>query len=241
MSKRFRVILTLLILVLSIFIIAFCNQVKAAGLIVSDPGTYNYLSGIDKKAQQQIEFSQKLQESTLITKESLTGNKKIGYGINNSKSLFSDYFVLSDNNFGEKAVNVSRNLDLAMSDEQVKRDYQQKNLKSSLILSELIINTAKSRGAEILSLSSASDSSDRTKEAIDIQNRILLEILLEVRNTNLILANLLKNQSSQNYIGNPEDLKKRESEVSDYFSGKNGLSRKLFNKNTSGTFSRMSN
>lgn len=235
-------------LILSILMIFLTNTSLFAAMVVTDPGTYTYLSGMDKKLQEQLSFSQKLQEVDLEIRNKLSGNKKVGYGINSNYNFFNDYFLLpSTTQKSEKISIILKSLEsiyqpvtLKINDDLDKRKYQQNAIKSSLVLSEMIINSSKQRGIEISSLSAEVDNNNSIKEAIDVNNRILLELLLETRNSNLLLANLTRAMAAKEYVGEIITDPEKEEEVKDFYNGKSDLGNSIKKVPTRGKFSTLS-
>lgn len=226
---------------LVVIIVCFISEQSRATMVVTDPGAYNYLNSLDKKSQDQLGFLQKLQEINLDIKNNTSGNKKVGYGINNRYSLFTDFFLLQDNQRkSDRLPVVTRFLEstypvvtLKNSDDIEKKKYQQGNIKSLLILSEMMVNNAKQRGVEISSLSTDVDSSSNIKEALDVNNRLLLELLLELRNTNLLLATTARATASRDFGGDILIDGEKEAEVKDLFNGQGDVSN-IIRKTTKG-------
>lgn len=207
---------------------AFCG-----GMLVTDPIQYNYLIAIDKKQQESLVFLQAIQDANLEIKDAIRGNKKMGVGMVTNYAFYHDFFSLpSHTQKSEKAVFISRNIETLyppikvsnLSQERVKRDqYQQNTLKSAFILSEMVINSTKQRGGDIISLSNDIDNNVTLKQAMDVNNRLLLEILLEIRNSNLISANMMKITASANFKGDIIYDPKEGEEIKDFLSGKSRL------------------
>lgn len=219
-------------------IISFISSAAAQTMVVTDPGAYSYFTGLDKKIQEQLGFAQKIQDAELEIKRSLTGNKRIGYGINNSTILYEEFFQLRDrmsldfkqnNQSSDKPTAIAKNLDIIFPPLKVKipndknknkaeaeinkKTYHQNTLKASIIFAEMILSSSKIRVLQITSLANDIDGTTQIKEAIDVNNRLILELLLESRNTNLLLANLIKSQAAKDYEG---------SSVADYSEDDNG-------------------
>jgi hypothetical protein len=200
-------------------------SVNAQTMVVQDPGAYAYLNGLDKKSQEQLEFLQAIQEVDLVIKSALTGNKKMGNGINSSLLAYNDYFILS-NNFGsrrgvglkEAPQAIMKDIDLVFSPKSIKvspnhnnkieeayfnkERWVSDNIKAGLIISEMILNSSKSRIPQITNFGNDIDTTTTLKEAVDFNNRLVLELILEIRNANLLLANMLRSQNSRSYEGN---------------------------------------
>jgi hypothetical protein len=198
-------------------------QCLAQTTVVTDPGAYSYFNGLDKKSQEQIEFLQKIQDTELALKSSLEGNKRIGYGVNNSLSFYDDFFILKESDqkqniqLGDKPSAISKNLNLLFPIEKFKipndsnkskneivfkkKAFQQQSIKSALIFAEMISNNTKYQLSQVSALAGDIDGTNTLKEALDVNNRLVLELLLEIRNTNLILANLVRLNAAEKFEG----------------------------------------
>lgn len=217
-------------LILAIIFIIVSHTAKAS-MVVTDPGTYSYLTGIDKKQQEQLQFLQSIQDSTLEIKSNINGNKRIGYGINNTQNFYNDWFSLpGSSQQNQTPINIIKNLDLTFLPVKIKVDndfsrknYQQNAAKLSMILSEMVISSAKQRSSEITALASEIDAATKLKESIDVNNRILLEILLETRNTNLLLATAIKANLSKDFVGSLMPDNQEPDKVKDFMEGTSDL------------------
>lgn len=196
---------------------------KAQTTVVTDPGAYAYLGGIDKKLLESLEFLQEIQNLETSIKNSLSGNKKIGSGVNSSLINYDEFFLFSNNlptkkSLGSKdrAQLITRDLDVlfpavkfqiseeknkAQEIELRKKKWQMDNIKLSLIFSEMILNTSRNRISQITALGNDVDSTTSIKEAMDVNNRLILELLMETRNLNLLLAHQLRLQSGKDFQG----------------------------------------
>ncbi len=249
-------------LILSFFVIS--SSALAQTVVVTDPGAYTYLNGLDKKLQEQLEFSQKVYDSNLAINSSLSGNKKSAYGINNNLISYEEYFQIKASALAEAKISqaaekpdqISRQIDvtfpyfkvsISSSDSKesadiTKKTYRAVSAKTTLVFAEMILNTSKNRVNQIRSLANDIDSTSTTKEAIDLNNRLLLEIITEVRNNNILLANYIKSQTSNSYEGpittsylaNPDNSR----EVDDLFSGRSSLGSSLMRPSEGGKFSK---
>jgi len=232
----------ILVIILSVF-----SYAAKASMVVTDPGTYSYLTGIDKKQQEQLQFLQSIQDSTLEIKSNINGNKRIGYGINNTQNFYNDWFSLPGSSQpNQTPINIIKNLDLTFLPVKIKVDndfhrknYQQNAAKLSMILSEMVISSAKQRSSEITALANEIDGATKLKESIDVNNRILLEILLETRNTNLLLATTIKANLAKDFVGSltPDNSDSGKDKVKDFYEGKDDLSHSIKRSSGSGRFS----
>lgn len=215
-------------------------QAAVAATVVTDPGAYGYLTGIDEKEQEQLEFLQSLENYTISIDNNLSGNKQIGYGINNNLMLYDDYLTLTlPANKSDKPSTISKNLELiyptvkvAKTKDFEKRKYQQSSLRATLLFSEMIINSSKQKVSQLTSLASDIDGTNKLKEAMDVNSRLLLEILAELRNTNLLLAQVTKSQAARDYSGIVEIDYDEKNKSEDLLKGEGSLGSSI--SNTSG-------
>lgn len=237
-----------IIILLITFIILLQSRIVAASTVVTDPGAYSYLTGIDKKEQEQLEFLKSLETYNISIDNSLTGNKQIGYGINNNFLLYDDYIALTlSPSKSDKPAVISKNLEIVYpaikvkpSAELERRKYQQASLRASLIFSEMIISSSRQKISQITSLASDIDGTSKLKEAIDVNSRLLLEILLEARNTNFLLANLTKSIAAKEYSGGFVIGSEERDKAEDFFDGEGNLGSGISNPSgRSGKFTKL--
>jgi len=239
--KRNSIILILLACAFNI------NSVLAQTMVVTDPGAYQYFNGLDKKAQEQLEFLQRIQDGDLAIKSTLSGNKRIGYGINSNMISYDEFFQIRNvmfagqaNQTTDKPTAISKSLDLIFppikvkipnvtSGKQdnsfVKKAWQQNNIKTSIIFAEMMLSSSKTRISQIASLANDIDSTTTVKEAMDVNSRLILELIVETRNVNLLLANLIKIQSSKDFEGlvTPDYSQDGGGDVEDLIRGRSAL------------------
>lgn len=214
-----------ILLIINIIILQI-SSAKAAS-VVTDPGAYSYFSSIDEKMQEQLEFLQSLEDYNISIDNSLTGNKQIGYGINSNLLLYDDYLSLTLSPYkSDKPAIISKNLDIIFpalkvkqSSDLEKRKYQQSSLRASIIFAEMIISGSKQKISQITSLASDIDGTTKLKEGVDVNSRLLLEILTETRNTNLLLANLIKAMASKEYTGSLQIEAEEKDKAKDFLNG----------------------
>ena len=250
--------------ILILVFVVFSSSALAQVTVVTDPGAYAYFNGLDRKLQEQLEFSQKIYDSNLSINSVLTGNKKSAYGINNNLISYEEYFQIKTSALAEAKISqpaekpeqISRQLDvtfpyfkvsISSSDSKesadiIKKTYRAVSAKTTLVFAEMILNTSKTRINQIRSLANDIDATSTTKEAVDLNNRLLLEIITEVRNNNILLANYIKSQTANTYEGpittsysaNPDNSR----EVDDLFSGRSSLGSSLMRPSEGGKFSK---
>ena len=199
------------------------DSLFAAAMVVSDPVAQQTLGDIYEKNLQASEkltaielFTSKMNDNTEQIYTTLAGNREYCSAVTNSSIFYHDYFKLNNENLPnlKNSSNPSRQIlnFLGSVYEQVKipsedsqkyqkQQYQQACVKSSLILSERVIKNISQRNTEISGLADESDSTINLKEAMDMNNRLLLEILVELRNNNLLLASSLRSKSSVDFKG----------------------------------------
>lgn len=250
--------------ILFLFLLLLPQLAEAQTIVVTDPGAYTYLNGLDKKLQEQVQFLQKVQDVSLSTNSALTGNKKSAYGINTNMISYDEYFqiksaALSEARIpqpAEKPEQISRQIDVTFpylkvtaptaSDSKeaadiIKNTFRALAAKHALVFADMILNTSKTRIYQIRSLANDIDSTATTKEAIDLNNRLLLEIITEIRNTNLLLANYIKSQTANSYEGQISAVYSPNSNtaknVDDLFAGRSALGSSMMRPSKGGKFS----
>jgi len=251
------------LLLTSLFVI-ISSRIFAQTIVVTDPGAYTYFNGLDKKLQEQLEFSQAIQDANLSINSALSGNKKSAYGINSGMISYDDYFQIRSsalieaklNQPAEKPDQISRQLDITFpylrvsvssdqkdSVEAAKKSFRAASKKSSLVFADMILNTSKTRVSQIRTLANDIDSTSTTKEAMDLNNRLLLEIITEIRNTNILLANYIKSEVSESYDGSVTTTYSGNSniskDVSDLLKGTSELGSSMMRPSKGGKFSNM--
>lgn len=221
----------------SVFIISAQSFSANAATVVTDPGNYGYLTGIDSKLQEELGFLQKLQDLDISINSNVSGNKQIGYGVNNNLLLYDDFLSLTLSPYkSDKPATISKNLDVVFPAAKVKQNndldkkkYQQSALRASIIFSEMVISSAKQKISQITSLASDIDGTSKLKEGVDVNSRVLLEILVEIRNTNLLLASLTKALASKEYLGNLTAETEEKDKTKDFLKGEGELGASISN------------
>jgi hypothetical protein len=225
-SKLIRSIkLAILVIVLDLITL---NQ-SIANMIVSDPGAYNYFTNFDKDDKKSLELLQNLNLSNDAMKMNLTDirnsvNKESSYFLKptdledyitfyypyNQGTRSYSYFTLNpksdssrerryfrqltdllDQTFPEVKVGDNRGLE--------KQEWIQNNLRHAIIVARTISGSAGKRGGQISDL--AEKETHSLKEGVDMSNSILSEILVELRNSNLLLARLTEIIATKDYVG----------------------------------------
>jgi hypothetical protein len=203
------------------------NQVFANGMFVSDPMAHSHiiesiseLNELKQKAETQIK------ELTGI-KEQMSGISNIGDGINFDNPLskleaLSDNplstirnSVVEDSNIGKINYNnrdsISTGLDQVFAPikqgedvfkhDELKADYKQVALKSTIISSEKIIADAKDRSERIRKLINKINQATSIKESQDLTNLLLAEQLLQQEQVLILMAESAKSEAAQKYHG----------------------------------------
>ena len=83
----------------------------------------------------------------------------------------------------------------------LRRDYWQKSLKSSLELSETLINHSGSELERISALAANIDTTSTVAEKLDLSNRISVESLTLLQQILVLMAQLARAESSAKYVG----------------------------------------
>ncbi|MBT4989367.1 MAG: hypothetical protein HOM96_02365 [Rickettsiales bacterium] len=97
--------------------------------------------------------------------------------------------IFSNNKFGSS------------STEPLRKQYRQRSYKSALETAETHVNNAADRIDQVASIVSLIDVTQTQKDAIDVNNRLMAEMLVEVQKTNLLLAQIVRVNSSTFYHG----------------------------------------
>ncbi len=225
-SKLIRSVkLAILIIVLDLIGI---NQ-SIANMIVSDPGAYNYFTNFDKNDQKSLELLQNLNLSNDVMKINLTDiknsiNNKSSYFLRstdiedyiafyylyNQKTRSYSYFTLNPKNDSSREKRyfkeITNLLDQTFPEVKVgdnrgleKQKWIQNNLRHAIIVARTISGSAGKRGGQISNL--AEQETYSLKEGVDMSNSILSEILIELRNSNLLLARLTEIIATKDYVG----------------------------------------
>lgn len=252
--RKFHIILIAFTYVLNI------KTAEAQTMVVTDPGAYTYFTGIDKKLQEELGFLQKIQDADLQIQSSVSGNKKMGYGVNSNTTAYDDFFQLRnamsiDPNAqaSEKPTTIAKNLDLIFvplkvkipnnpssktDNTMAKKSYQQNSIKAAAIFSEMILSGSKSRVSQIKALANDIDGTSTLKEALDVENRLIIELLIEARNTNILLANMTKIMAAKDYEGSiiADYTQEDENNVDDLIKGRSGLGVSMMRPSKGGKF-----
>ena len=86
--------------------------------------------------------------------------------------------------------------------------YHGDSLKSALQISESTINSFPRSVEEVSVLTQSSDSTQSIKEAADVQNRVLVEILIQQQKNNMLLAQLVRAIASEKFRGTTQSASK---------------------------------
>jgi hypothetical protein len=226
MNKLIRSIkLVILVIVLDLM----TTTQSIANMIVSDPGAYNYFTTLDRNDKQSLELLQNLNSSSLDIKTNVSDVKnsvknkfsyflkptdiedyiKFYYPYNRSTQSYS-YFTLNLQNDSPKEnyyfKELADLLDQTFPEVKIgdkhgleKQEWIQNNLRHTIIVARTIYGSAGKRGGQISDL--AEKETHSLKEGIDVSNSILSEMLVELRNNNLLLARLTEIIATKDYVG----------------------------------------
>lgn len=195
----------------------------ALSLVVSDPGVYARMATELKELKKHFEVLKQQLEKAKEIQEAVTGNLKRG------APIIEDLKELQDIAEGltKGAVNLP-NVDLEDYDlkniedlkdviekvyeregdifdqgqnSQQRKDYQQRTVKGALESSEIIIAKTDDRLEKIGSLVNAIDSTESLKDAVDLNNRLLGEILMVQQQLLLLQSQYVRANTAMNYRG----------------------------------------
>tara|TARA_R110000868_G_scaffold138329_1_gene352300 strand:- start:23741 stop:24523 length:783 start_codon:yes stop_codon:yes gene_type:complete len=207
-------------IVLTFLILA--TQVQA--LVVSDPGAYTRLIQQIQEAQKiYTEVKKQVQEVQRVYKN-LEGNLKRGVGSlrdirrikGNIERLIPSLYRLSLPDGTEIDPSLSEDIGKAIDQifisptanpkeaeltEEQQRVYRQRALKSSLSFSESMLADVNKSLEQFESLAAQIDETEKLKDAQDLTNRYLQEILTGQTKVIMLLAQLARAEAALNYQG----------------------------------------
>ena len=208
--RKFLTILTLLLI-----------SSKAHAVLCTDLETHSKLAGIDRQLEKQSSLLTASEELLSDIKQAVEDNLQQTSAILSNNSFNSD---LSDikirdltpdpklqmisqrlkQQYPDQDVPISEN-DIKISHDKIIKAQQsqikQAELQQSIIYSSHLLNNSQTRKQEIENLILEADQKNNSKQSVDFGNKVLLEILIELRNNNLLLASLVRNQAKQEYKG----------------------------------------
>ncbi|MDD2840229.1 MAG: hypothetical protein PHY80_03845 [Rickettsiales bacterium] len=199
-----------------VLLLSITNNAYAivGGTAVSDFEAHKKLNTIDQHLIEQKELIDSNSKIFTEIKDSVIGNSINTYSVisnNNSSGLISDIKV-PDILEGNKITIINKNLDklyplqnLSVSEDMANKarqqQQQQAELKQIIIYTTNIINNSETRDSEIEILARENDQTKRLKEALDLQNKIALENLVELKKNNILLALKLRSEAKESYSG----------------------------------------
>ncbi|MBN8828994.1 MAG: hypothetical protein J0H68_09840 [Sphingobacteriia bacterium] len=201
--------------------LAFEANSLVGAKVVTDPGSYTRFASQLESLNRLRAEAQRTYNEIKDMRSSMQGNYGKGAGLDSNirkmrndvvnqipvlQSFVSgkeDYDISGYESINAELDNIYVPMSKAMSSESepLRKEYQQKALKSSLINAERILNNADKRFGKAEKLARQIDSTSNIKEAQDLTNRLLMEItliLMEMSNTN---AELARAEASSKYVG----------------------------------------
>ncbi len=94
--------------------------------------------------------------------------------------------------------------------EPLRRKYHSDSLMSALQLSEIVINNVEENLDRISNSASSADTSNNIKEALDVNNSLLVQVVASLNQTNQLLAHLVRIQSAKDFRGEYDSAEKLE-------------------------------
>ena len=185
------------------------------GSLVHDPAVFEFLKNdVDKHIREQTEIISSNRDILDEMSDSLTGNSADSYTILSNQSFGHDIlsvripYLMKE----KKLKSIERELNknypeqrLEFSKESMKKGRQQRQrqseLKQAIIYSTDIINNSKTRSSEVESLVREVDQKTTLKQALDLNNKIAIENMIETSKNNLLLALLLRVKAQEFYKG----------------------------------------
>jgi hypothetical protein len=194
---------------------------QAKSLVVSDPGSYARMAQSLQTLKEQITVMKEQFTELQNINSAVTGNLKRGKGI------FRDLGKLRDlSSKMTKSVHSLPHMDLDDYDlqniedlqdaldqiyvnetdvlkrgqtEQQRKQYQQRSIRSALEGAEVLISLQDERLNKIEELASEIDNTETLKDAMDLNNRLLGELLLVQQQALLINAQYIRAEQAVNY------------------------------------------
>jgi len=190
-------------------------------LVVSDPGQYARMATELNELKKHFEALKDQLEELEDLNSSLSGNLKIGSGMgrdlakllglseNMTKGLHSLPHMELDDYDLENIEDTQKVLDkvytkeesilAATQTEKQRKDYRQRSIRAALEGSESLIALQQERFKKINELADEIDNTETVKEAIDLNNRLLGEILMVQQTALLLQAQYVRAEQSLKY------------------------------------------
>ncbi len=91
--------------------------------------------------------------------------------------------------------------------QRVKNAFGQRSAKSSLESAELYIQTYPDKLQEFSDIAMKGNETKSLKDSVDVNNRLIAELLMEQAKTNLLIAKMMKLQALKNFTGEDHNAK----------------------------------
>lgn len=210
MKKRF-----ICISFIALFLVVNYNAYAiVGGTAVSDFEAHNKLNTINKSLTEQKDILNSSGKILTEIRDSMLGNSNNTYSVisNNSSSGSITDIKVPNILEGKKFIIIDKNLEKIYPMQSIEvpenvmnkakqQQQQQSELKQIIIYATNIINNSETRDSEIEILARENDQTKTLKEALDLQNKIALETLVELKKNNTLLALELRSKAKETYVG----------------------------------------
>ena len=208
-------------LYLSLIVSSFLSASAHAGVVVSDPGSYARQAQELQQLQEHLKTLNEQLEAAKKTQDAITGNYKRAKNLLRDIDRYAEKLkdatraVTNLKNLDLKDLDLSNILDardyideiykdgdtiLQRSQTQGQRNvYKLKSSKAALENSEVIINSQEERLNKIQTLADEIDSTEELKDSIDVNNRLLAELLLSQQELLNLQAQNIRAEQAANY------------------------------------------
>lgn len=193
----------------------------AYSLVVSDPGSYSRMAQQIQEAKELVKNAEAMVQQAQDIKNNLSGNLKRGRGIEDIIRSYKDdlegmipslYHKLPEdiqnqiskelsNKLDEKIIYQKIDAELSDLTKDQRDDYRQKVLKRALLMSETTSKDMEASLNKMESLAFEIDQTQSMKDAMDLNNRLMHEMLLNQTKMVNLLAELTKAEATMNYQG----------------------------------------
>lgn len=230
-------------------IVSLSSQALGFGGVVFDPSVFaRQLEQLTEAKNQVTQLQQQLSQLQSI-ENTMKGSSTLGSGLipqlNDLKSITGNLTNSVTGMTGIPAGNanvqdISKMLDTVFTPDSqlpkdiskpVRYDYWQKSLKSSLELSETLINHSSAKIDKISSLAAQIDNNSTVADKLNLSNRISVESLAILQQILVLMAQLTRAESSAKYVGiysntQPEQSRGMRQEVMDAHTGGKPVTKK---------------
>ncbi|MFC1659801.1 hypothetical protein ACFL0U_04515 [Pseudomonadota bacterium] len=208
--------ITYIPIVIFMLTITITNNAHAivSGTAVSDFETHNKINITNKYLLDQKDIINSNGESLIEIKNAIMGNNSNAYSVISNESFSLNISDIKVPNIlkGKEIRIINKNLDVMYPIQELEipenemarmkqKQQQQSELKQIIIYTTNIINNSETRDSEIETLVRESSQTRQLKEAMDLQNKIALENLIELKKNNILLASFMRSQAKEKYSG----------------------------------------